>query len=80
MRSTLLAASLATLTLMGCTQTGKGEYEVDRPVIGTEKDTIIVNKPVIGTVKDTIRTPTVRIGTTEDTIVIKRPTVDVDKP
>jgi hypothetical protein len=51
---------------MGCKKTGENEYEVDRPVVTTEKDTV--------------RTPDVDIGTTEDTIVVKRPTVDVNTP
>jgi hypothetical protein len=62
--TTLLAATLAAAALMGCRKTGENEYEVDRPVVTTEKDTV--------------RTPDVDIGTTEDTIVVKRPTVDVN--
>ena len=64
--TTLLAATIAAAALMGCKKTGENEYEVDKPVVTTEKDTI--------------RTPDVDIGTTEDTIVIKRPTVDVNTP
>ena len=64
--TTLLAAALAAAALMGCKKTGENEYEVDKPVVTTEKDTI--------------RTPDVDIGTTEDTIVVKRPTVDVNTP
>ena len=62
--TTLLAATIAAAALMGCRKTGENEYEVDKPVVTTEKDTI--------------RTPDVDVGTTEDTIVVKRPTVDVD--
>ena len=79
MRNIFMLTTLA-LSLAGCTKTGDGEYEVDRPVVGSEKDTIIVDKPVVGTTKDTIRTPTIDVGTTEDTIIVKRPTVDVDRP
>ena len=64
--TTLLAATLAAAALMGCRKTGENEYEVDKPVVGTEKDTV--------------RTPDVDVGTTEDTIVVKRPTVDVNTP
>jgi hypothetical protein len=64
--TTLLAATIAAAALMGCKKTGENEYEVDKPVVTTEKDTI--------------RTPDVDIGTTEDTIVVKRPTVDVNTP
>jgi hypothetical protein len=64
--TTLLAATLAAAALMGCKKTGENEFEVDKPVVTTEKDTV--------------RTPDVDIGTTEDTIVVKRPTIDVNKP
>ena len=64
--TTLLAATVAAAALMGCKKTGENEFEVDKPVVTTEKDTI--------------RTPDVDVGTTEDTIVVKRPTVDVNTP
>lgn len=64
--TTLLAATLAAAALMGCKKTGENEYEVDKPVVTTEKDTV--------------RTPDIDVGTTEDTIVVKRPTVDVNTP
>jgi hypothetical protein len=62
--TTLLAAIVAAAALMGCRKTGENEYEVDKPVVTTEKDTV--------------RTPDIDVGTTEDTIVVKRPTVDVN--
>lgn len=62
--TTLLAATLAAAALIGCKKTGENEYEVDKPVVTTEKDTI--------------RTPDVDIGTTQDTVVVTRPTVDVN--
>lgn len=64
--TTLLAATVAAAALMGCKKTGENEFEVDKPVVTTEKDTV--------------RTPDVDVGTTEDTIVVKRPTVDVNTP
>ena len=61
---------------MACRKTGEGEYEIERPVVGTETDTI--------------RTPTVDVGTKTDTITVPKveteqrevqvPTVDVDPP
>ena len=44
-------------TLSGCKKTGDGQYEVQKPVVGTETDT--VNTPTVetGTVKDTITVP-----------------------
>ncbi len=63
---TLAVAIAALITLGACKKTGEGEYEVQKPVIGTETDTV--------------NTPSVETGTVEDTITIKRPTVDVKSP
>jgi hypothetical protein len=49
---------------MGCRKTGEGEYEVERPVVGTTTDTVL--------------TPSVDVGT--DTATIKVPDVDVTMP
>ncbi len=49
---------------MGCRQTGEGEFEVERPVVGTTTDTVL--------------TPTVDIGT--DTMTVKVPDVDITTP
>ena len=60
MNKLMLAVALAALTAVGaCKKTGEGQYEVQKPVIGTESDT--VNTPSIetGTVKDTVTVPTV---------------------
>jgi hypothetical protein len=63
---TLAIAFAAVWTLSGCKKTGEGQYEVQKPVIGTETDTI--------------NTPTVETGTVKDTIEVTRPTVEVKKP
>jgi hypothetical protein len=52
------------ITLAGCKKTGEGEYEVERPTVGTTTDTV--------------RVPEVDLGTTTDTFVVKRPTVEVN--
>jgi hypothetical protein len=62
----LAIAFAAVWTLSGCKKTGEGQYEVQKPVIGTEKDTV--------------NTPTVETGTVKDTIEVTRPTVEVKKP
>jgi len=73
---TLVVAVAALTTLSACKKTGEGQYEVQKPVVGTETDT--VNTPTVetGTVKDTITVPTVGTEKKE----INRPTVDVNKP
>ena len=63
---TLVVALAALTTLSACKKTGDGQYEVQKPVIGTETDTV--------------NTPSVETGTVKDTVTITRPTVDVKSP
>jgi hypothetical protein len=63
---TLAVAFAALFTLSACKKTGEGQYEVQKPVVGTETDTV--------------NTPSVETGTVKDTIEVTRPTVDVKKP
>jgi hypothetical protein len=63
---TLVVAVAALTTLSACKKTGEGQYEVQKPVIGTETDTV--------------NTPTVETGTVKDTIEVTRPTVEINKP
>lgn len=71
MRKVVLAAALlAVATVAGCKKTGEGEYEVERPVVGTVTDTL--NTPSIGTDTATVTVPTV--GT--DTQQIKVPEIN----
>lgn len=77
MRNVTLAVAFAAVwTLSGCKKTGEGQYEVQKPVIGTETDTI--NTPTVetGTVKDTINVPTVKTEKKE----VELPKVEVKKP
>jgi hypothetical protein len=73
---TLAVAVAALTTLSACKKTGEGQYEVQKPVIGTETDT--VNTPTVetGTVKDTINVPKVETEKKEVTL----PKVEVKKP
>jgi hypothetical protein len=73
---TLVVALAALTTLSACKKTGDGQYEVQKPVIGTEADTI--NTPTVetGTVKDTITVPTV--GTEKKEVNV--PKVEVNEP
>jgi hypothetical protein len=78
-RTLTLALAFATVsTLSACEKTGEGQYEVQKPVVGTETDTI--NTPTVetGTVRDTIDVPDVDVKTEKKEVT--RPTVDVDKP
>jgi hypothetical protein len=76
-RTFTLAVAIAALwTLSACKKTGEGQYEIEKPVIGTEKDTI--NTPTVetGTVKDTVTVPTV--GTEKKEVTV--PKVEVNRP
>ena len=57
---------LGVVAVAACEKTGEGEYEVQRPVIGTTTDTV--------------RTPTVDVGTETDTVIVRTPDVDVKTP
>ena len=69
MRKVVLAAALLVASVAGCKKTGEGEFEVERPVVGTVTDTI--NTPSIGMDTTTVTVPTV--GT--DTQQIRTPTI-----
>ena len=73
---TLALAFAAVWTVSGCKKTGDGQYEVQKPVVGTETDT--VNTPTVetGTVKDTVTVPKVESEKKEVTV----PKVEVKKP
>ncbi len=60
----ILPAGVAAIAafLAGCKKTGEGEYEIQRPVVGT--------------ITDTVRTPTVDVG--RDTHRVVTPDVDVN--
>lgn len=77
MRKLTIPTVLTVAALAGaCKGTGKeGQIEVDKPVVGVQKDTVAV--PTVGTRTDTINTPVV--GTTKDTLIVDRPTVGTKK-
>ena len=56
-----VAAVMAVVSISACKKTGEGEYQVE--------------KPVVGTVTDTVNTPSVDVG--KDTVAVTVPTVDV---
>ena len=52
-RFTLAAAVAASLVTSACKKTGEGEYEVEKPIVGTDTDTVNTPSVETGTVKDT---------------------------
>ena len=79
MRSITLAAAIAAFVVTtGCKKTGEGEYQVDKPVIGTETDTVETPSVETGTVKDTISVPDVDVKSEKKEVDL--PKVDVETP
>lgn len=79
MRTITLAAAVAAFVLTsGCEKTGEGEYEVEKPVIGSETDTLETPSVETGTVKDTISVPDVDVDTEKKEVNV--PSVDVETP
>ena len=79
MRTISLAAAIAAFVLTaGCKKTGEGEYEVQKPVIGSETDTMETPSVETGTVKDTLSVPDVDVNTEKKEVTV--PKVDVETP
>lgn len=77
MRKLTLAAGIAALIATGaCKKTGEGQYEVQKPTVGTTTDTVETPSIETGTVKDTIDVPKVTTEKKEVTV----PKVDVKTP
>jgi hypothetical protein len=74
-----LAAAIAAFALTSaCEKTGEGEYQVEKPVIGTETDTVETPSVETGTVKDTISVPDVDVNTEKKEVEV--PDVDIKTP
>ena len=71
-----VAAVMAVVAISACKKTGEGEYQVEKPVVGTVTDTINTPSIDVGTQNTTVATPKVVM----DSTTIKTPTVDVKGP
>ena len=77
MNKLMLAAGIAAFVVTGaCRKTGEGEYEVQKPTVGTTTDTVNTPSVETGTVKDTVSVPKV----TTEKKQVNVPKVDVKKP
>jgi hypothetical protein len=70
-----VAAVVAVLSISGCKKTGEGEYQVEKPVVGTQTDTIHTPSVEVGT--DTAKVTVPKVEVRKDTTAIKVPTVKV---
>ena len=79
MRNLALAAGIAALVATAaCEKTGEGEYQVEKPVVGTETETVETPSVETGTATDTISVPDVDVESEKKEV--KVPTVDVETP
>lgn len=79
MQRIAIAVTLVALTsLAACKKTGEGEYEVQKPVIGTQTDTVHTPSVEVGTDTHTVVTP--KVDVKKDTSKIVTPKVTVKKP
>jgi len=76
--ATLAAAIAAVVAVSACQKTGEGEYKVEKPVVGTETDTIETPSVETGTAKDTLSVPDVDVNTEKKEVTV--PKVDVKTP
>jgi hypothetical protein len=70
-----VAAILAVVSISACKKTGEGQYQVEKPVIGTQTDTIHTPTIDVGTQTTTVAVPKVKM----DSARIKTPTVKIKK-
>jgi hypothetical protein len=69
---------MAVVSISACKKTGDGEYQVEKPVVGTQTDTIHTPTVDVGVDTAKVKVPTVQVKT--DTAKIKVPTVKVNPP
>ena len=74
----VVAAAMAVVSISACKKTGEGEYQVEKPVVGTQTDTI--HTPSIDVGSDTARVTVPNVDVRKDTAAIKVPTVKVNPP
>lgn len=78
MKKLFLVAGLFALTATACKKTGEGEYQVQKPVVGTVTDT--VHTPVVETGVDTTTVAVPKVEVKKDSVQVKTPTIDIKKP
>lgn len=73
-----VSAILAVVSISACKKTGEGEYQVERPVIGTQTDTL--HTPTVDVGTDTTNVTVPKVDVRKDTVQVKTPTVKVNPP
>ena len=78
MRVLTIAGLAAIIAVAGCRKTGDREYEVEKPVVGTQTDTVRTPDVDVGMKKDTLSVPDVDVK--KKKVEVNVPDVDVQKP
>ncbi|HEX2451358.1 MAG TPA: hypothetical protein VHJ69_09455 [Gemmatimonadales bacterium] len=78
MRVVTFAGLAALIAVAGCQKTGERTYEVEKPVVGTQTDTIRTPDVDVGMKKDTLNVPDVDVK--KKKVEVNVPDVDVQKP
>jgi hypothetical protein len=76
-RAAVAVALAAVASLAACKKTGEGEYEVQKPVVGVQTDT--VHTPTVDVGTDTTKVVTPKVEVKKDTAKIVTPKVTVHK-
>ncbi|HEY6088885.1 MAG TPA: hypothetical protein VD771_03760 [Gemmatimonadaceae bacterium] len=69
---------MAVVSISACKKTGEGEYQVEKPVVGTQTDTI--HTPTVSVGVDTAKVTVPKVQVKTDSAKIKVPTVKVNPP
>jgi hypothetical protein len=74
----VVAAVMAVVSVSACKKTGAGDYDVQKPVVGTQTDTVTTPTMSVGTESATVNVPKVEVK--KDSATIKVPTVQINPP
>ena len=67
-----VAAVMAVVSISACKKTGEGQYQVEKPVIGTQTDTIHTPTVEVGTDTAKVKVPTIKVKSASDNAKKKR--------
>ena len=67
-----VAAVMAVVSISACKKTGEGQYQIEKPVIGTQTDTIHTPTVEVGTDTAKVKVPTIKVKSASDNAKKKR--------
>jgi len=76
MNKLLLAGAVLAVSVTACKKTGDGQYEVEKPVVGTVTDT--VHTPTVDAHMDSTKVVVPKV--VMESTTVKVPKIDVKKP